>query len=301
MKVDVAIPKTKLDFFTYNSQNNLQVGDLVLVPLRNKLKYGIVIKTDSQREVRGIKDVKELIEKKFIPTNLLKLYKWMADYYLATLGEVLRLALPSKILKKYEYTKRPKVPIELAKTPIPTYPQNNAINRINEALKSSRFETFLLYGITGSGKTEVYLRCVEEVIKSGGRSLVLVPEISMTPLLFRRFQERFKNDVITIHSSLTDKERKTLWFAIKKGTTPQGYGIAGYRWIEKRACPAVSSRVQRRPAATDRGCPCPGTQSQTDRGGRTRIGLGCLRSSPDPQSVDRIAVTVRSHLRVYIP
>jgi primosomal protein N' (replication factor Y) len=217
MKVDVAIPKTKLDFFTYNSQNNLQVGDLVLVPLRNKLKYGIVIKTDSQREVRGMKDVKELVEKKFIPTNLLKLYKWMADYYLATLGEVLKLAFPSKILKNYEYIRKTKVLADLAKTPTPTYPQNHAINRINDALKKDCFETFLLYGITGSGKTEVYLRCVEEVIKAGGSALVLVPEISMTPLLFRRFHERFENDVVTIHSSLTNKERRTIWYAIKQG------------------------------------------------------------------------------------
>jgi len=100
MKVDIAIPRTKFDFFTYNTQDNLQVGDLVLVPLRNKLKYGIVIKINSQRYINGIKDVKELIEEKFIPKNLLKLYKWIADYYLATLGEVLRLTLPSKILKK---------------------------------------------------------------------------------------------------------------------------------------------------------------------------------------------------------
>ncbi|MBA7710884.1 Primosomal protein N' [subsurface metagenome] len=85
------------------------------------------------------------------------------------------------------------------------------------ALKTNHFETFLLYGITGSGKTEVYLRCVDEVIKKGGRALILVPEISMTPLVFKRFQERFNNDVVTIHSSLSDKERIRLWYAIKQG------------------------------------------------------------------------------------
>jgi len=217
MKVDIAIPRTKFDFFTYNSQDNLQVGDLVLVPLRNKLKYGIVIKINSQRYISGIKDVKELIEEKFVPKNLLKLYKWIADYYLATLGEVLRLTLPSKILKKYESIEKSAALPSLAKTPIPTYPQSNAIKRILSALKTDYFKTFLLYGITGSGKTEVYLRCVEEVIKKGGRALILVPEISMTPLVFKRFQERFNNDVVTIHSSLSDKERRRLWYAIKQG------------------------------------------------------------------------------------
>lgn len=217
MKVDVAIPNTKLDFFTYNTGIDLQVGDLVLVPLRNKLKYGVVLKANSQRDITGMKDVKELIESKFIPTNILRLYEWMADYYLSSLGEVLRLALPSKILKKYEYTQRPSIPPRITESPLPTYPQSNAIKRILTAVKHDSFETFLLYGITGSGKTEVYLKCVEDVIEKGGRALALVPEISMTPLLFKKFQERFDKQVVTIHSSLTDKERRKLWYAIKEG------------------------------------------------------------------------------------
>jgi len=217
MKVDVAIPSTKFDFFTYRSESDLQVGDLVLVPLRNELKYGIVVKTDSQRDIPRIKDVEELIESKFIPKNIVRLYKWMADYYLSTLGEVLRLALPSKILKKYESVKRPTAPPRVAEAPTPTYPQSNAIKRILAVLNRGSYETFLLYGITGSGKTEVYLKCVEEVIKKGGRALILVPEISMTPLLFKWFQQRFDQDVVTIHSSLTEKERRRVWHAIKEG------------------------------------------------------------------------------------
>ncbi len=217
MKVDVAIPRTKFDFFTYNSENNLQVGDLVLVPLRNQSKYGIVVKTNSQRDVRGIKNVKEVVEKKFVTKKLVELYEWIANYYISTQGEVLRLAIPSKILKKYKpATRYVKIP-SVAKTPTPTYPQSNAIKRILGALKKDHFETFLLYGITGSGKTEVYLRCVDEVLKNRGRALVLVPEISMTPLLFKRFQDRFSGDVVTIHSSLTDKERRELWYAIRNG------------------------------------------------------------------------------------
>ncbi len=217
MKVDVTIPKTKFDFLTYHSQDALQVGDLVRVPLRDTLQYGIVTKTDSQRNIDRIRDVKEVIEQRFVPKNLLELYKWIAEYYLSTLGEVLRLALPSKILKTYEVVEKPRTAPGLTKTPTPTYPQNHAINRIVAALKSGQSATFLLYGITGSGKTEVYMKCVEEVIKNGGRALVLVPEISMTPLLYKRFESRFANHVVTIHSSLSDKERRRLWYAIKQG------------------------------------------------------------------------------------
>jgi primosomal protein N' (replication factor Y) len=216
MRVDVAIPKTRFDYFTYESSERLTVGDLVLVPLRKQLKYGLVVKTNSARLVQGIRDIKEVVEPHFIPPTLVQLYAWVADYYLSTLGDVLRLALPSKVMKKYEPVTRYVELIE-ARAPQPTYPQSQAIKRINEALEKKTFETFLLYGITGSGKTEVYLKCSEKVIREGGRVLVLVPEISMTPLLHSRFTERFGDDVVTIHSSLTDAERRRAWFAIKNG------------------------------------------------------------------------------------
>lgn len=217
VKVDVAIPRTKFDFLTYSTEENLAPGDLIMVPIRNKVKHGIVINKNSQREVAGIKKVVELVEKNFIPGNLLQLYKWMSEYYLASLGEVLRLALPSKILKKYELIERQVRAPLLAKAPKPNYQQGIAISKISGALQANRYAAFLLYGITGSGKTEVYLRCVEKVLRTDGRALVLVPEISMTPLLFERFEERFHDDVATIHSTLTDKERRRLWYAIKEG------------------------------------------------------------------------------------
>jgi primosomal protein N' (replication factor Y) len=217
MRVDVSIPRTKVDYFTYDAETNIERGDLVQVPIRNKIKYGIVINTNSRRDIAGIRKVKSLVDPKFIPDNMLNLYQWMADYYLSPLGEVLKLALPSKLLKKFEYAEKETMGRILARIPKPNQYQSNAIGKITDALKADHFEAFLLHGITGSGKTEVYLRCVEQVIKNGGRTLVLVPEISQTPLLFERFEERFSNQVVTIHSTLTDKERRQLWYAIKDG------------------------------------------------------------------------------------
>ncbi|OPX18647.1 primosomal protein N' [candidate division WOR-3 bacterium 4484_100] len=217
MKVDIAIPRTKFDFLTYKTDEKLRVGDLVLVPLRKKLKYGIVLKINSQRDVPGIRPIKALVKKNFIPLNLLKLYLWISNYYLSPLGDVLKLALPSKILKKYETKEKVSAPPTIAKAPRPTYYQQNAIQRIVEALSFNKFKIFLLFGITGSGKTEVYLRCTEEVLKSGGRVLVLVPEISMTPLLYDRFYERFGAEVATIHSNLRPTQRRKLWYEIRDG------------------------------------------------------------------------------------
>ncbi len=217
MKVDIAIPGTRMDVFTYTTKEDLHPGDLVIVPIRKKLKHGIVVNRNSQREVPSIREIHELVQRDFMPQHMLTLYKWIAEYYFATLSDVLRMAMPSKIMKKYE------LPAQRIQEPVkptalrPNAHQNAAIREIVQALESHSYAAFLLHGITGSGKTEVYLRSVDHVIRSGGRALVLVPEIAQTPLLFERFEERFRGQVATIHSTLTDKERRQIWHAIKDG------------------------------------------------------------------------------------
>jgi primosomal protein N' (replication factor Y) (superfamily II helicase) len=87
--------------------------------------------------------------------------------------------------------------------------QNTAVEAVSAALGT--FGAFVLHGITGSGKTEVYLRLIERVLHDGGRALVLVPEISLTPQLLARFRERFDAPIAALHSALTDHERLLAW------------------------------------------------------------------------------------------
>jgi primosomal protein N' (replication factor Y) (superfamily II helicase) len=87
--------------------------------------------------------------------------------------------------------------------------QNTAIEVVSAALGT--FGAFVLHGITGSGKTEVYLRLIERVLHGGGRALVLVPEISLTPQLLARVRERFETPIAALHSALTDHERLFAW------------------------------------------------------------------------------------------
>ncbi|NNM50749.1 MAG: DEAD/DEAH box helicase family protein, partial [Pseudomonadales bacterium] len=98
---------------------------------------------------------------------------------------------------------------QLAQPPLPaSQEQQLAIDRV---LSSTGFQTFLLEGITGSGKTEVYLQIIAEVLKRGQQALVLVPEISLTPQTVARFQHRFRCPVVSLHSGLSDKERLKAW------------------------------------------------------------------------------------------
>ncbi|HCT86413.1 MAG TPA: primosomal protein N' [Candidatus Margulisbacteria bacterium] len=87
---------------------------------------------------------------------------------------------------------------------------------ITEIIESSK-DFFLLHGVTGSGKTEVYLRVIEHVLSQGKSAIVLVPEISLTPQTLARFYSRFSTQVAVIHSSLTPKERRRQWLKIQSG------------------------------------------------------------------------------------
>jgi len=97
-----------------------------------------------------------------------------------------------------------------------TSEQETAINLIKRKLRERQFGVILLKGVTGSGKTEVYLQAISEVITLGLKAIVLVPEISLTPQTIERFKSRFDR-VAVLHSSLTDRQRSDQWWDIKNG------------------------------------------------------------------------------------
>ena len=96
--------------------------------------------------------------------------------------------------------------------------QKEAFEKIEKEIKEENYKEFLLYGVTGSGKTEIYLQAIEEVLKKGKTAIVLVPEISLTPQMVDRFISRFgQEDIAVLHSKLSVGERYDQWKKIKKG------------------------------------------------------------------------------------
>jgi primosomal protein N' (replication factor Y) len=102
--------------------------------------------------------------------------------------------------------------------PEPTPDQRAAIEAV--AAARGAFAPLLLHGVTGSGKTEVYLRAIEAVVSRGEQALVLVPEIALTPQLVSRFAARFDAPLAVLHSSLADQERLRAWRAARSGAAP---------------------------------------------------------------------------------
>ncbi|MCP4868037.1 MAG: primosomal protein N' [Proteobacteria bacterium] len=100
----------------------------------------------------------------------------------------------------------------------PTEAQQGALDAISPVLAARTFASFLLHGVTGSGKTEVYLRLAAEVLEDGGSAILLVPEIGLTPQFLARFRARFGDEAVgVLHSGLTDRERFDEWLRIRSG------------------------------------------------------------------------------------
>ncbi len=94
--------------------------------------------------------------------------------------------------------------------------QQLAIDPINQSIEENIHKPFLLYGVTGSGKTEIYLQAIERVINKGKEAIVLVPEISLTPQMVKRFKERFGSNVAVLHSALSVGEKYDEWRKIQR-------------------------------------------------------------------------------------
>jgi primosomal protein N' (replication factor Y) len=102
--------------------------------------------------------------------------------------------------------------------------QELATATLREAIVAERAQSFLLFGVTGSGKTEIYLRAIEACLGAGKGALVLVPEIALTPQLVGRFRARFGDDVGVIHSGLKEKERHLMWRRLRSGAVQVAIG-----------------------------------------------------------------------------
>ncbi len=198
--------------FTYSYNEEKQVvrkGFRVTVPFGKRTVTGFVISTsgtnDSDFEAKPIKKV---IDKEEVFTDeLVDLARWMASFYMCSAGMVLSAMIPSGKRESESSifdSEESFVPIRKLH-----YQQEDAINEI-----LSGPGLYYLFGVTGSGKSEVYLRSVEEMIKRGKQVIYLVPEITLTHQLAEDVLSRFKGRVAILHSALTPSQRLKYWHDI---------------------------------------------------------------------------------------
>ncbi len=201
------------------------LGHRVKVPLRNKEVIGILVGLHhaSLHPHHKLKTAVAILDETplFTPP-LLKLTQWASEYYHHPLGEVMAAALPTALRqttprqKKITLDMADPLGLPLISENLPTLNshQQHAFNTLIS--QPSGFCAFLLYGVTGSGKTEVYLRAIAVFLKQKKQILILVPEIGLTPQTVQRFKQRFNAPIVVLHSSLNDTEKLTAWLQAKE-------------------------------------------------------------------------------------
>lgn len=205
-------------------QAEIAVGKRSRVPFRNEEKIGFIVGLSNKREVYKTKDIKSVIdEKPIVSGKMLDLAKWISDTYLCSWGQAISAAIPS-VLKngKVSVKARAENPegIKLSSRSFPlslTEEQKKVLESVLHKIEKEDYITFLLHGITASGKTEVYLQAIERVLRKGKTSIVLVPEIALTPQTVERFTSRFGLQVAVAHSALVGSMRYKEWKRIKEG------------------------------------------------------------------------------------
>ncbi len=125
---------------------------------------------------------------------------------------------------------RPAVELPAWSAPTLTCDQQPAVDRLDRAIADGREETVLLQGVTGSGKTEVYLHAIRQSLLQGRGSIVLVPEIGLTPQLEARFRARFGDHVVTLHSGLAPAERRRRFRQLRRGDARVALGPRSAVW-----------------------------------------------------------------------
>lgn len=196
-------------------------GMRVRVPFGKREVIGIVVgfAEEPSIPIDKLKRIKEILDPApIISEDIMQLCVWAADYYHHSLGDIFSTALPVLLRKgkKMPMTVVDDHRICIAKNEKElNEEQALAVNAIQSALNT--FQVFLLEGVTGSGKTEVYLQVISKVLKQKKQVLVIVPEIGLTPQTIQRFRDRFDGVVIALHSGLTNKERLQAWAAAKTG------------------------------------------------------------------------------------
>ena len=219
----VAVEAPLREPLTYTSTDELERGRWVHVPLGKRSSMGLVLGSaekalEEKFKIKSIKNSDE--ELPLLHDPFVRWLEWLSDYYVYPLGLVAESSRPPlKRTEKIRKSKRaPVIPnLESDVPPVLTEEQSVVINSISE---DTKFRAHLIHGVTGSGKTEIYLRMIEKTIAEGKTVLVLVPEISLTPQLVQRFARRFGDKIAALHSQLTDREKTNQWWDVVEGRRP---------------------------------------------------------------------------------
>jgi primosomal protein N' (replication factor Y) len=193
-------------FFTYASETPLSIGQIVSIEVGKKSLIGVVLR-EVRKPAYDTKLISEIVETAALPQPLVRLALWMADYYVTPLATVLQTILPRGLQKSRRIQEKNLRVSSRARTRnVFTSDQSAAL----ETIESITPGTALLHGVTGSGKTAVYIEAARRTLSREKSVIILVPEIALTSQLVDEFSHHFEHIILT-HSRQTEAQRHLAW------------------------------------------------------------------------------------------
>lgn len=231
--LSVAVPRPLEGLFTYRVPeallSSIKVGGWVKVPFGRVTTHAFVVEPPkpiselpSGLEPSALKEILEASDgEAVIPDDVLALCRWAQDYYAAPLGEVLHCAAPPAALG-FKSAKKQARAVQSVRMPVVSHPltdeQKAALEKLEAVRRSDApLRVSLLHGVTGSGKTELYMELARRTLAEGKGVLLLVPEIALTSQLHRRFEENLGVTVGLWHSAVADGKRRDIGVAVRSG------------------------------------------------------------------------------------
>jgi primosomal protein N' (replication factor Y) len=209
-------------------QGSVEVGSLLVVPFGRREVLGVVVELAQRSEIaedRLLAPLRAL--QAGVPRDLVELAQWIAAQYCSTVPRALKLVLPPGLTRgqlsgkpRRTAVRRPEhrpVGVLRGAPPQLTAAQTGALAQLSTALGGEQPPAHLLHGVTGSGKTEIYLQLAAASLRRGCGVIVMVPEIALTPQMLARFLERFGETVAVLHSRLSAPERREEWRRLRSG------------------------------------------------------------------------------------
>ncbi len=221
LRVALDLPLHRLFDYQAPAASRSAIGRRVLVPFGRGARIGVIVDVVDSTDwpLDQLKMAGEILEDMAaLPPDFFRLCEFASQYYQAPFGEVVMQALPAglkRVAPPVRRNARSPAPAAPSPKPLLTAEQAVAVEAVEPA---AGFSAHLLHGVTGSGKTEVYLRLIEKTLGIGRQVLLLVPEINLTPQLEERVRSRFPDTrVVSLHSELAEAARERHWRAAFSG------------------------------------------------------------------------------------
>lgn len=203
--------------FTYSVDEKVEPGQVVKIPLGPRQSLGVVTALVGAKPSFTVKPVSEVLDIAPLPPHLVELAAWMSAYYYASPKAVWQTLLPAGITRKRRKTEAAATTFELPKQDQElTVDQKRAFQAIDVGSSTS----YLLQGVTGAGKTRLYLELASRQLANGRSVIILIPEIALTPQLIALFEASFPGLVVPFHSGLTEAQKHKAWQGCLESEVP---------------------------------------------------------------------------------